>query len=366
MCNLILITGDDSLAVKNNAAKIAETEKAKLADSFSFEVISGDNEATKPEKILEDLLISISTPSFFGSTKTIWLKHFDHFKLLTGKTKANTNFQEFFKTITDMFKDISDNSLKLIIDGGNLDKRTSFYKFCSANGKVYESKKVQTSDKAYQANLRQKIKSLCEEEELDIAYNAIEFLIESVGSDTGRLTTEVQKLASYVGNSKRVTLNDCHAICTKTIEMAQWIFAESLANRDMKESFYSLNILIDNLISEKKSGSAPELTMFFSALRKFQEILKVKRAAAEFSFPERVSYNNFKDILSSNREVENNYLLTLHPYRAYMLHQQACKFFDNEIVTIFKELLDANRELVSGNSTPRIILENLILHVCRN
>jgi DNA polymerase III subunit delta len=368
MSNLILITGDDTIAIKSNATKIAFAEKKSLDDEFSFEVIAGDDENTTPQKTLENLIISLNTPSFFGSTKVIWLKHFSHFKSLTGQTGTNKDFQDFFKSISDTLKSgaLEDGSLKFILDGSALDKRSAFFKFCSKHGKVLEFNKIKSSDKSYQLNLRNKITSLCESENVNIKSNAIEFLSEAVGSDTGRLSTEISKLCSYIsGTTDTITVEHCHEICTKTIEMANWIFAESLADRNIKQSIYSLNILIENLMSDSKSGNNPELTMFFSASRKFQEIIKTKKATSELSIPMQISYNSFKDILQSNSDATpNNSLINMHPYRAYMLHKQASNFSESELPKIFTELLNANKEFVSGNTTPRILLENLIFKIC--
>jgi DNA polymerase III subunit delta len=368
MSNLVLITGDDTLAIKSNATKIAFSEKKNLDNEFSFEVIAGDDESSTPQKIMENLIISLNTPSFFGSSKVIWLKHFSQFKSLTGQAGTNKDFQEFFRSISDTLKGdvLEDGSLKFIIDGPNLDKRSAFFKFCTKNGKVLEFNKIKSSDKSYQLNLRQKIQEICETENVKIANNAIEFLSEAVGSDTGRLTTEISKLCSYIsGTTDTITVEHCHEICTKTIEIANWIFAESLADRNIKQSIYSLNILIDNLMSDSKSGSNPELTMFFSAIRKFQEIIKTKKATSELSLHEGISYNNFKFELQNKADNSpNNTLINMHPYRAYMLHKQAANFTESELPKIFTELLNANKEFVSGNSTPRIVLENLIFKIC--
>ena len=368
MSNLILLTGDDPIAIKNQASKLAFAEKQKLENEFSFEVIAGDNENTPPIKMLENLIISINTPNFFGSSKVVWFKHFAHFKTLTGQSKINKDFQDLFKSIADTLKDglLEDNSLKLILDGPTLDKRSAFFKFCKKNGKVFELSKIKSSDKSYQLNLRNKIHELCEEENIKIANGAVEFLSEAVGSETGRLTSEISKLASYIsGVSDTITVKHCHEICTKTIEMANWIFAESLADRDIKQSISSLNILIDNLMSDSKTGSNPELTMFFSAVRKFQEIIKIKKATSELSIPMQISYNDFKDTLQNNSDSSpDNSLINMHPYRAYMLHKQASNFSEEELPKIFTILLDANKEFVSGNTAPRIQLENIIFKVC--
>ena len=360
--NLILITGDDPIAVKTNAGKIADSLKHDLNDDFAFEVINGDDENSSISKALENFIISINTPSFFATSKTVWLKHFSGFKNFT----TQKDVQELFKNITESLESsLTDNSLTVLIDGPFLDKRVAFFKFCKSKGTVYEHNKIKTNDKSYQVNVRNKIIELCRTENIEIDNQAIEFLSEAVGSDTGRLTTEISKLAAYISsdNSSRINLSHCKEICTKSVEMANWIFAESLADKDIKQSFYSLNILIESLIAENKSGSTPESTMFYSAVRKFQDILRTKKAAGELNISGIPSYNVFQNKLSQN-SATNTYLSGMHPYRAYMIYKQSENFNPKKLPGIFKALLNANKEFVSGNSNPRIILENLIFKIC--
>ena len=371
MENLILITGNDTLAIKNKANSIIDELKKNIADEYSFEIITGDTENSKPMKVLEELLISINTPSFFGSTKTIWLKHFSHFDQATGKDKKNKLFQDTFKEIIDTLQTefLDNNNVSLIIDGPELDRRTSIYKFFSKNGTIHHLAKIDTNDKSYQADLRNKIRDLCGLENVKINYDAIEFLADTVGGDTGRLTGEIAKLISYVDNKKNITLDDCQSICSKSYEMANWVFADALANKKIKSSFKALNIIIDKIVSERSTSSNPELSMLFGTIRKFQDLIKIKSGAELLAIPSKCQYPFFKSHLdnakmNSNNVGNGNVLLSYHPYRAYKMYEQAQKFTNSEMAEIFSALLQANKELVSGNSTPRIVLENLILKVC--
>ena len=369
MTNFILITGNDQLAIKNKAEKIVEEIKEKSDNAFSFETVKGDTESAKAPKILEELLTAINTPSFFSESKTIWLKHFSFFNLATGKEKKNKEVQEINKVIIKALEnEIKEkNDFTLIIDGPDLDKRTAFYKFFTKNGDVVNLSKISTTDKNYQINLRNKIRELCEIENVKIAYNAVEFLADTVGAETGRLTGEIAKLIAYVGNKKTISLNDCQEICSKSYEMANWVFADALASKNMKDSFSALNIIIDKMTSEKTSGSNPELSMLFNTIRKFRDIVKVKSGAELLSIDGHCQYPFFKSAIETAKDRENsstNVLLSLHPYRAFKLYEQASNFKNKELAGIFTSLLDANRELVSGATSSRIVLENLIIKIC--
>ena len=370
MENLILITGNDPLAIKDKVEAITKSLKEEIADEYSLEIITGDSETKTAMKVLEELLQAINTPSFFSTSKTIWVKHFSHFDLAMGKEKKKVQVQETLKEITDLLQaeSIDNNNISFIIDGPELDRRTSFFKFFAKNGTVHHLNKIDQKDKNYQTNIRNKIRDLCQKENVKIAYNAVDFLAESVGSDTGRLTGEISKLIAYVGDKRSIDLDDCQEICSKSFEMANWVFSDALANKNVKSSFNALNIIIDKLIAERSASANHELSMLFNAIRKFQELIKIKSGAELLSIPPKCQYNFFKSCIEKAKSGENpknnNILLSFHPYRAYKLFEQAQNFSDNEIADIFPALLEANKELVSGNTAPRVVLENLIVKIC--
>jgi DNA polymerase III delta subunit len=295
MENFILITGNDTLAIKSKAESIVDSLKEQIVDEYAFEIITGDTEKNQPMKVLEELSIAVNTPSFFGSSKTIWVKHFSNFDLATGKDKKNKLFQETFKEIIETLQSefLDNNSLSLVIDGPELDRRTSIYKFFTKHGKVHHLTKIDTNDKNYQAELRNKIQNLCKLDNVKINYDATEFLADTVGSDTGRLTGEIAKLISYVGTKKNISLDNCQSICSKSFEMANWVFADALANKNIKSSFKALSIIIDKMTAERNTSSSPELSMLFGAIRKFQDLLKIKSGAELLSIPPKCQYPFF-------------------------------------------------------------------------
>lgn len=363
MKNLILITGDDFLAIKSKANAIADLLKENSKNDFSIETIAGDpDNNTKPTDILKEFILAIDTPPFLAKSKIIWLKHFAFFDLLT--TKGKSEFQNLINTITDLLaSNITSENIIVLIDGPGLTSTSMLYKLFQANGEVYDLQQIKSADKNYQIKLRNKIQELSNKENKSLSIDAMEFFVESIGGDTGRLLNELAKVISYIGNKKQIELEDCQAICSKTLEMANWSFAEALAEKNIKAAFNALNILIDKITSEKTSSSNPELLMLYNIIRKFQDILKVKAGVEKLTIPKNCNYNNFISSLEQHPTSKDNILFSMHPYRAFKLYEQSKKFTNQKILKIFETLIEANKELVSGINTQRIILENLISEI---
>jgi hypothetical protein len=75
-----------------------------------------------------------------------------------------------------------------------------------------------------------------------------------------------------------------------------------------------------------------------------------------------MSYNQFQQAVLSGGMT----LLTRNPYADYMCIQRAENFSLNELLSYVRGIHDADLRLKSSGNNPRLVLERLILHMCRN
>ncbi len=365
MGQLILISGTDDFAIKNQAKKsIIELCGENPEDNSALEIIKGDSDEMKPDEILYSVIASIQTPPFFDPTKVIWLKHFNNFeKTLSGTAKDRKG--KPIEQITNYIKDGLPDDVSLIIDGSGIKKSTALFKAVQKLGQTFIFDKIELTDKNYSQNLRLKIQQICNQANIQIVPSAIDYLIETAGSDTGRLQNELNKVFSYIGSNDKITLNDCKTICSHTPEALSWAFADSLIDSDTTKALQTINILMEQMRAEKGSGNL-ELRLLNNAVGRYQQMLSVKTTAARLNFPNTTNYNSFKSFLDripeNVKEAEkDNLLLTGHPYRAFMLFGSAMKISDRKLANAITLLLAANKALVSGGGTPRIVLEQLAI-----
>ncbi|MCP4176204.1 MAG: hypothetical protein GY756_00385 [bacterium] len=366
MKNFILVTGTDQITVKKKASEIADMLRGEVDNEYAFEIVNGESEKNNPSTALEQLLTAINTPSFFSDKKTIWLKHFESFDSL--KDKSNNQLKILFDEVIKSLKE-NDNlkNITLLSDGLNLNKKTSIYKFFATEGDILEFNILSSKDKDYKNKAHHIIEEYCKKETVSISYQTVEFLIDTIGTDSGRLFSELDKLIAYVGDKKSIDIDACNKICSKSIEMANWVFSDALANKQIKRAFSALNIISDNAESDRSKSSNLQLTILSSVIKKFKEILQIKAVAEVLDVQGYIRYQNFKNIVENNKNDSNLEIFSIiswHPYRLYKLYEQSTKFENNEITEIFTSLLKSNVEFVSGNSFPRVILENLVTKIC--
>ena len=365
MGQLILITGTDDFAIKNQAKKsIISICGESPEENSALEIIKGDSDELKPAEIINLVIASIKTPPFFDPTKVIWLKHFGDFeKSLAGTAKDRKG--QPIEELTEMIKDGLPEDVTFIVDGIAAKKSTSFYKAFDKLGKTLLFDKIELTDKNYSQSQRLKVQQICEQSSKRIMPAAIDYLIETAGSDTGRLQNELEKVFCYIGNNESITLDDCKAICSHTPEALSWAFADALIDRNTTRALETINVLMEQMRAEKGSGNL-ELRLLNNAVGRFQQMISVKSTVAVFDIPQTNQYNTFKGVLdkipqSVKDQNKGNVLLTGHPYRAFMLFSSAIKISDGRLADAIKFLLKANKALVSGGGDSRIVLEQLAI-----
>ncbi len=360
MGKLYLLTGNDEFAIKSRAREIAqELCGENPEENPELEIIAGDRDDTRPEEILTELYNALKTPPFLCPEKKIWLKHFQYFeKVLGGAATEKKDKQAMIDVVTDFLKGGLPADTTLIIDGPDIDKRKAFFKTCKDQGEVIVFEKADINSKDFAKNQYIRISEICDKARKSIDQRAIGYLADTIGSDTGRLRSELEKLFCYVGKRDNITLEDCKNICSRTPEAMSWDFANALVARDIPLAMDIINTLMEQM----RSSGGGELGILHQAINIYQEMVQTKCAAAQLGIKGRCGKSYFYGLpVDVKEKYPENFLLRIHPFRAYVLCENAASYTDTELVDALNALLEANRKLVSGGCDPRIALEQLTL-----
>ena len=363
-----LVTGNDDFAIKAKARELAVMlGGSDYGENPAMEIIPGDSDERQLDEVVYELISSIQTPPFLTEQKIIWLKHYQGFQL--GKSAGEAEKERVKSALgelTSLMKADVPADVSIIIDGPGLDRRSALYKVFNSKGAVHSLTKVDIGAKEFSKNHRKRIQQLCFDAGKKLDNDANRFLGETLSSDSGQLNNELAKLFCYIGDRETITIDDCRAVCSRTPEAVGWSFANALMEKSVKKALNAVDTLIAQMLGEKgNSSTRTELVMLFMAIKGFQNLIKVKKAAAELNVPARCSNNFFYRISQDKRDkYPNNMLLSCHPFRAFNLVNEAARFCDAELIEDMNALLQANRQLVSSGGDPRIVLEQLIIKIC--
>jgi DNA polymerase-3 subunit delta len=105
---------------------------------------------------------------------------------------------------------------------------------------------------------------------LEFENGAAEDLAERVAADLMRLKTEVEKLANYVGERKRISREDVHAMVASAKTTTVWELADLLASRQAKKSLEFLDRLLRD--GEEPLSIVGAMTWMYRKLLEASEI----------------------------------------------------------------------------------------------
>jgi DNA polymerase III delta subunit len=359
---LYLITGGDGGAVRKRARELAtELCGGEPTQDPCMEIVAGDRDGVRPAAILAEVLENLAAPPFFGPRKIIWLKNFD-FAIDRKKDKRGG---ELLDALNDRLGEDLPEDITLILDGPGVDGRSRFIKTCRKQGEVIVLALPDPKNRReFAEQVRAVLQNHCHEQGMRLEANAYAFLMETVGSDPGRLRGELDKLFAYVHPADTVTLADCQKVCSHTPEAAAWAFADALGARNLAGAMSALDLLME-------SQSEP-IAVMAGVTSRFQQMLQVRATAPALGLAPGCSSRHFESVVTSpppqvKAELGECFLLTAHPFRAWNILEQSGNFSDDDLRAAFTHLVDTSRNLVSGvmRDNKRLALEQLAVHLCQ-
>ncbi|MCM8525522.1 MAG: hypothetical protein NE327_03330, partial [Lentisphaeraceae bacterium] len=190
--NLVLITGDDEDLIRKKTSEAVKAAAGEDPDEFSLDVIKETDDST-PVQLLTDLIKSVQTPSFFGK-KTVCLSNCD-FLDQEGKKTDNAPIPKQMRALAELISEGIPSDIILIISGPGIDSRKSLFKACKGqDAEIHNFKKLQLTGK-WKDQITALIRQQAREKNLNLQHNAIEYLTEVIGTDSGRIHSELEKIA---------------------------------------------------------------------------------------------------------------------------------------------------------------------------
>lgn len=270
---------------------------------------------------VDDLISSCDTMPFFSDRKTIIVENSGFFK------KANDKLAAYVKELPDY--------LVLIFVEAEIDKRNKLYKAISTVGYVSEMG-YQTS-----AVLKKWIATVLGAEGIKITLDACEEIIFMTGSNMELIKMELDKLASYVQDSKEVTVKEVREIVTSQTESHVFEMIEALVSHNQKRA---LSLYYDLLMLKE----AP-LRILFLIVRQFNGILQTK------------------DL--TNRHVSNKEIaqaLKVPPFVIGKYQSQARNFSLEEIKGALEFFADVEERTKTGKLDDKLAVELAIVKYSSN
>lgn len=263
--------------------------------------------------ISEDIAAQAQCLPFFADTMLLVVEN-------SGLFKKSSSLPEQLADLPD--------STHIIFIERDIDKRNALYKYVDKNGTVCQINHLKDSE------LINWIAKFLWNSGCLITGSAAKHLIAKAGVDMQQLSNELEKLIAYVGDRKKIVLDDVDAICTTLLESKIFVMMDNIVSGKQKEALMLYRDLLS--LKEKPSKILSILTRHYNILMQIKEMSN----ASDNDIAKRLSIPSF----------------AVRKYKS-----QATAYNKRQLLNIVTECTETEESIKCGRITDQIGTELLII-----
>ena len=319
--------------------------------------------------------------------------------------KENNLFIPSGKDDVDILQQAIENEFPkgnhLVITTDMVDKRRKLFKIIKKTGMIIDCsvpKGDRKADKiAQEAVLSERMKALLDRYEKSMNKEAYWTMYEMTGFDIGTFSDNLEKLISYVGDRKQITVEDIVFVLKRTKKDPIYELTNAIADRDIDKSLFFLNsllmesfhplqilssmtnqirkLLVVRDFMESPHGSSWNAEMQFAQFKNnvMASILSYNKELLDQieEWDDMISGDTDEDVQRNKKEREikkpkpnTDLEIPDNPYPVYLMLKKSDKFTKNELIDDIELLSYADYRLKTTKLSPKTILEEVILKIC--
>jgi DNA polymerase-3 subunit delta len=290
----------------------------------------------------------------------------------------------------------------LIITTDMVDKRRGLYKTLNTEGLIIDCsvpKGARRADRlAQEAVLAERKNTILGAAQKTINQAAYHALYEKTGFDLRTFSSNLEKLVSYIGDRREITIEDVESVLPRTKIDPIYELTNALADRSPEQTLFFLASLL--------SSDIHPLQAFAAMINQIRKLLLVKdfvespygrnwQAAGPYDYfrehviPDAVAYDrelldqldSWQTMLNEKADPQNSgapakkkkskpdtdLLIAKNPNNAYPIFQlfkKSERYTKEELLEAVKTLNKADKQLKSSGQNPKLVLENVIISIC--
>jgi DNA polymerase-3 subunit delta len=293
----------------------------------------------------------------------------------------------------------------LIIAVDTVDRRRKLFKVIKDNGLVVDCsvpKGEKRADKqAQNAVLKEALSTILSSSGKSMEPAAFQTLCDLTGFDLRLFSQNMEKLVDYVGKNPVIRTADVSAVVQRSRQDPIYAFTNAILDRNTQEALFLLNSLLHQemhplqvltamvnqfrklllaknfVLTEQgkcwvKGGSYGHFTAnVFSAIENYDKEVTTIIS----SWHEMINQKNDDSVTNSNKKKKNRKTTTAtdlriiknknSPYPVYQLFLRTDSFSIEDIMASLEKLSQADYNLKTSPRSPKLILEDVILFICK-
>ncbi|WHY84782.1 DNA polymerase III subunit delta [Neobacillus novalis] len=320
---IYLLYGTEAYLINETKQLLLNEVLNEEEKDFNFSVY--DLADTPIDVALEDA----ETFPFFGERKVIFLHNPDFLTAEKSKEKIEHNLAKFAAYL----KEPAPYTVMVIsAPYEKLDERKKITKELKRNAELVETKKLKEHE------LINWVKNRAKSSGIEFEPNAIEQLLALVGTNMFMITSEVDKLALYATDQKKIDVD----------------LVEKLVSRSLEQNIFTL---IEKVVQRKLDEA---LRIYYDLLKQNEEPIKILALLA----------GQFRLIYQVKELSRRGYgqqqiagFLKTHPFRVKLALGQAGKFSDEELTSLMEMLAEADYQMKTGGMNKSLLIEMVLFRL---
>lgn len=362
---VILISGNDPAAIELEARRAVAHWAGTDPDPAALEVFR-EREDLKGADLIHAALATLQVPPFLAAQKTVWLHLDAGLGAEAGAKSAKSGEGAALRSLAEWIGRGVPVGIALVLSGPGADPDRPLGTAVRARGgRLVECRCPEPGDRNWERDMTHLLLRRAQEKGLTLDDEAAAYLVQALGTDTGRVEPELEKLCCYLGGAATVALMDVQAICRGDGEASTWAFLDAAGERRLDAVLSLLRVIL----AGEKDPDGAVLGLLSGLAGHVRYLLQIKVFLQEnpgIRSPEQFSALA-KGMAAEQRAayVQRGFdVLGLHPFRLLKLAAQARRFTGPELVQAVPRLRDAWFRCVSGGAGSKtIVLESLVVQL---
>ena len=253
------------------------------------------------------------------------------------------------KILKEYFQSCSDQTILVVVFSGKVRRGAPLVKFFTSLSK--EAVVVKEIKPLKDWSLISWMEKQFQIQGKEPSPDALRRLADVAGNDLGRINNEIEKIVVYIGDKRRVELDDINQISGWVKSFFDWEIADNLEKGDYKKSL----IVLDKLLN--KEGTKPEYVLG-SFSRFFSNILLAKLLLTEKEKDRKSIFKEFKPQIQE--KFGNFYTNKLNEFFALVE-----SFSLTDLNRFLAQLEDIDLKIKTTGLSLQPLLEGFLFEYCR-
>jgi DNA polymerase III subunit delta len=360
---VLLVCGEDDFGVKERAREVFRKWSGEIGGQDHEIIDASVNHSGEALAVLAKLRAALQTLPFFGDGKAIWLQSCN----FLGEERAAEALAvtENLSELARELKDFSWQNVRLLVSAGKVDKRKTFYKALEKIGTVEILAGWSAEDRDWEQQAESFALRSLRELDKEISGEALALLITQTGPNPRALRQEMEKLFLFCGSRPRIETGDVEAIVTRNKQARAFALGDALGERNLPRL---LRCLDEELWEMRRDSQRNEIGLLYGLISKVRGLIMItEMLALKWLRPER-DFSRFKAQLAripaeALPEDKKFNPLAINPYVLFKALGQASNYTQAELIAAMDLLLECNRQLISRNLEPTLVLQQALVRI---